>query len=122
MDEQIKRGAIKTGLIMEGGAMRGIFTCGVIDVFLEKGIRFDGASGISAGGSSWVPSVSSGARSVGVAGASSAHAAAAQVMSMTAHRTDSIRMKRFFIFLAPFFFVCEDHFLKRPHPGDNGIA
>ena len=40
---------MKTGLIMEGGAMRGIFTCGVIDVFLEEGIRFDGAAGISAG-------------------------------------------------------------------------
>ncbi len=34
---------------MEGGAMRGLFTCGVIDVFLEQGIRFDGAAGISAG-------------------------------------------------------------------------
>ena len=40
---------MKTGLIMEGGAMRGLFTCGVIDVFLENGIRFDGAAGISAG-------------------------------------------------------------------------
>ena len=29
--------------------MRGLFTCGVIDVFLEEGIRFDGAAGISAG-------------------------------------------------------------------------
>ncbi len=34
---------------MEGGAMRGMFTCGVIDVFLENGITFDGAAGISAG-------------------------------------------------------------------------
>ena len=40
---------MKTGLIMEGGAMRGMFTCGVIDVFLEEGILFDGAAGISAG-------------------------------------------------------------------------
>ena len=40
---------MKTGLIMEGGAMRGVFTCGVIDVFLEQGVRFDGAAGISAG-------------------------------------------------------------------------
>lgn len=37
------------GLIMEGGAMRGLFTCGVTDVFLENGISFDGAAGISAG-------------------------------------------------------------------------
>ena len=34
---------------MEGGAMRGMFTCGVIDVFMENGIEFDGAAGISAG-------------------------------------------------------------------------
>ncbi len=40
---------MKTGLIMEGGAMRGMFTCGVIDVFLEQKICFDGAAGISAG-------------------------------------------------------------------------
>ena len=40
---------MKTGLVMEGGAMRGMFTCGVIDVFLEEQIRFDGAAGISAG-------------------------------------------------------------------------
>ena len=41
--------AIKTGLVLEGGAMRGMFTCGVTDVFMENGIRFDGAAGISAG-------------------------------------------------------------------------
>ena len=29
--------------------MRGMFTCGVIDVFMEEGITFDGAAGISAG-------------------------------------------------------------------------
>ena len=29
--------------------MRGMFTCGVLDVFLEEGIDFDGAAGISAG-------------------------------------------------------------------------
>ena len=34
---------------MEGGAMRGMFTCGVIDVFMKNGIDFDGAAGISAG-------------------------------------------------------------------------
>ena len=39
----------KTGLIMEGGALRGMFTCGVFDVFLEQNITFDGAAGISAG-------------------------------------------------------------------------
>lgn len=40
---------MKTALILEGGAMRGMFTCGVIDVFLENGVEFDGAAGISAG-------------------------------------------------------------------------
>ena len=40
---------MKTGLILEGGAMRGMFTCGVLDVFLENGVAFDGAAGISAG-------------------------------------------------------------------------
>ncbi len=34
---------------MEGGAMRGMFTCGVTDVLMENGIEFDGAVGISAG-------------------------------------------------------------------------
>ncbi len=40
---------MKTGLIMEGGAMRGLFTAGVTDVMLENEIEFDGAIGVSAG-------------------------------------------------------------------------
>lgn len=40
---------MKKGLVMEGGAMRGMFTCGVTDVFMEHGIVFDGAIGVSAG-------------------------------------------------------------------------
>ncbi len=40
---------IRTGLIMEGGAMRGMFTAGVTDVMMENGITFDGAIGVSAG-------------------------------------------------------------------------
>lgn len=39
----------KTGLVLEGGGMRGIYTAGVLDVFLEKGIAFDGVIGVSAG-------------------------------------------------------------------------
>ncbi|MBP0971442.1 MAG: patatin-like phospholipase family protein, partial [Oscillospiraceae bacterium] len=39
----------KLGLVMEGGAMRGLFTAGVIDVFMEEGIRADGVIGVSAG-------------------------------------------------------------------------
>jgi len=40
---------MKTGLIMEGGAMRGLFTAGVTDVLMEHNIIFDGAVGVSAG-------------------------------------------------------------------------
>ena len=39
----------KYGLVMEGGAMRGMFTAGVIDVFMENGANSDGAIGVSAG-------------------------------------------------------------------------
>ena len=40
---------MKKGLVLEGGAMRGLFTCGILDVFMEQNIEFDGAAGISAG-------------------------------------------------------------------------
>lgn len=40
---------MKTGLILEGGAMRGMFTAGVLDVMMENGIVFDGGIGVSAG-------------------------------------------------------------------------
>lgn len=40
---------MKKGLILEGGAMRGMFTAGVIDVMMENDIEFDGAIGVSAG-------------------------------------------------------------------------
>ena len=40
---------MKIGLILEGGAMRGMFTAGVIDVLMENGINFDGVIGVSAG-------------------------------------------------------------------------
>ena len=39
----------KIGLVMEGGAMRGMFSAGVIDVLMENKIEFDGAIGVSAG-------------------------------------------------------------------------
>ena len=39
----------KLGLVMEGGAMRGLFTAGVTDVLMEHGVAFDGAVGVSAG-------------------------------------------------------------------------
>jgi len=40
---------MKNGLVLEGGALRGLFTAGVLDVFLEKDVRFDGMVGVSAG-------------------------------------------------------------------------
>ncbi len=40
---------MKTGLILEGGAMRGLFSAGVMDVLMENGIEFDAAIGVSAG-------------------------------------------------------------------------
>lgn len=39
----------KNGLIMEGGGMRGIYTAGVLDYFLEREIEFDYTIGVSAG-------------------------------------------------------------------------
>lgn len=39
----------KTGLVLEGGGMRGIYTAGVLDIFMEREVRFDGVIGVSAG-------------------------------------------------------------------------
>ena len=40
---------MKTGLVLEGGAMRGIYTAGVLDVLDKNKIHFDGVIGVSAG-------------------------------------------------------------------------
>lgn len=40
---------MKTGLVLEGGAMRGLFTAGILDVLMENNIIFDGMVGVSAG-------------------------------------------------------------------------
>lgn len=40
---------MKRGLVLEGGAMRGLFTAGVMDVLMEEGVEFDGVIGVSAG-------------------------------------------------------------------------
>ena len=37
------------GLVLEGGAMRGMYTAGVLDVFLDNQIEVDGIVGVSAG-------------------------------------------------------------------------
>lgn len=38
-----------TGLVLEGGGLRGVFTCGVLDYFMDNGIRFPFTIGVSAG-------------------------------------------------------------------------
>lgn len=41
----------KTGLVLEGGGLRSLFSEGVFDVMLEHGVTFDGMIGVSAGAS-----------------------------------------------------------------------
>ena len=40
---------MKVGLVLEGGAMRGMYTAGVLDTFLENDVEVDGIIGVSAG-------------------------------------------------------------------------
>ena len=49
MDQKMEKNKNKTGLVLEGGGMRGIYTAGVLDVFLDEGLTFDGVIGVSAG-------------------------------------------------------------------------
>ena len=37
-----------SGLLLEGGAMRGLYTAGVMDVLLKHHIEFDEVMGVSA--------------------------------------------------------------------------
>ena len=52
---------MKKGLVLEGGAMRGLWTAGITDVMMEHGVRPDGLIGVSAGAAfgcnykSWQP-------------------------------------------------------------------
>ena len=39
----------KSGLVLEGGGMRGVFTCGVLDNLMDRGVRFPYTIGVSAG-------------------------------------------------------------------------
>jgi len=39
----------ENGLVLEGGGARGIYTAGVLDAFLERGLAFDYVIGVSAG-------------------------------------------------------------------------
>ena len=45
MEKSMTEGA----LVLEGGSLRGLFTAGVLDVFMEKGIHFTYVNGVSAG-------------------------------------------------------------------------
>ena len=38
-----------TALVLEGGGLRGVFTCGVLDCFMDRGITFPFTVGVSAG-------------------------------------------------------------------------
>lgn len=40
---------MKTGLVLEGGGLRCMFTAGITDVMMENGVTFDGIIGVSAG-------------------------------------------------------------------------
>lgn len=39
----------KAGLVLEGGGLKGVYTSGVLDFFLDKGIEFSSCYGVSAG-------------------------------------------------------------------------
>jgi len=42
-------GMYHAGLVLEGGGMKGVYTSGVLDLFLDKGLEFDHIYGVSAG-------------------------------------------------------------------------
>ena len=48
----------RTGLVLEGGGMRGIFTVGVLDCFMDHGVRFPDPVGVSAGASNGISYIS----------------------------------------------------------------
>ena len=49
MEEKRMKITSQTGLVLEGGGMRGVFTCGVLDYLMDAGIRFPYTIGVSAG-------------------------------------------------------------------------
>lgn len=40
---------MKVGMVLEGGAMRGMYTAGVLDIMMDNNINIDGIIGVSAG-------------------------------------------------------------------------
>ncbi len=49
---------MKTGLVLEGGGMRGVYTSGVLDAMMDAGLRADYVVGVSAGANNGVSFVS----------------------------------------------------------------
>lgn len=47
--KKVESKTCKVGLVLEGGSMRGMFTAGVLDTFMDFGIKVDGIIGVSAG-------------------------------------------------------------------------
>lgn len=48
-NNNLKDNSNKVALVLEGGAMRGLYTAGVLDVFMEHNIKIDTIFGVSAG-------------------------------------------------------------------------
>lgn len=48
-DRQDEGSRMSIGLVLEGGAMRGMYTAGVLDIFIDHEIPVDGIVGVSAG-------------------------------------------------------------------------
>ena len=49
---------MKTGLVLEGGGMRGLYTIGVLDCFMDRDFKTDYVIGVSAGACNGVSYVS----------------------------------------------------------------
>lgn len=49
MSDKLNDTLYEAGLVLEGGGMRGLYTAGVLDLFIEKGIYFKDCYGVSAG-------------------------------------------------------------------------
>ena len=45
--KKVESKTCKVGLVLEGGSMRGMFTAGVLDTFMDVGIKVDGIIGVS---------------------------------------------------------------------------
>ena len=56
---------MKTALVLEGGALRGVYTAGVLDVLMEKNIQVDNVIGVSAGALNGMNYISHQIRKVG---------------------------------------------------------